>query len=69
MEKGTFFTINGLVLEVCEAKEHQCSGCIAVGKIALCRKLPDCSMNKYFRKLSPFEIRQIKKNKKTIENL
>lgn len=66
MEIGQILERNGVFMEVCESPEQKCSFCVAFGKQALCNKLPDCGMNKYFRKLNSFDIRKIKKAKKEI---
>ena len=40
--------------------ERQCKDCAAFEKPELCRKLPNCD-GIYFRKLTSYEIRQLKK--------
>ncbi|NDW08758.1 hypothetical protein [Dysgonomonas sp. 520] len=66
MEIGTLFRYNKHVLEVCQAKENACSGCIGLTRQASCKKLPFCIKGKYFRRLSPFEVRRAIKNKTEI---
>ena len=67
METGTLFRYNKHILEVCEAKENACTGCIGLSRQASCKKLPSCTGSKYFRKLSPFEVRKTIKNKTEIK--
>lgn len=72
MTEGELLSINGLILEVCKVVDYQCSYCVGFKKKALSRKLPDCSNTSgtfYFRKLNAFEVRRVKKAKKSIKEI
>ena len=72
MTEGELLSINGLILEVCKVVDYQYSYCVGFKKKALCRKLSDCSNTSgtfYFRKLKAFEVRRVKKAKKSIKEI
>jgi hypothetical protein len=66
MDTGTLFRYNKHVLEVCTAKGNACTGCLGLTEQASCKKLPSCNGGKYFRRLSPFEVRKAIRNKTEI---
>lgn len=66
MEIGKLLEIDGHIVEVCKSLNQACTGCIAVGKNSLCRKMPECP-GLYFRRLNNFDIRKAKREKKQIE--
>ncbi|MDR1716461.1 MAG: hypothetical protein LBS20_11520 [Prevotella sp.] len=68
METGTLFRYNKHVLEVCQSKENTCAGCVGQTKQASCKKLPSCTGSKYFRRLSPYEVRRAIENKTEIKD-
>jgi hypothetical protein len=63
MEGDIIIKVGKCVYEVRDdfLPEGQCKDCAAFEKEALCRKLPDCT-GIYFRKLTSYEIRQLKKH-------
>lgn len=69
MEPGIIFQHKKYTLEVCQVEEYACKGCVAFGKMRLCRQLPGCMGSVNYRKLNSFEIRQLnKKLKKSKRN-
>ncbi|MBD9177927.1 MAG: hypothetical protein EGP82_01925 [Odoribacter splanchnicus] len=66
---GQLISINNLVLEVCSVENYQCSNCAGFRKNSLCKKLPYCGNNFYYRKLNNFEIRKAKREKKIITEI
>lgn len=69
MQIGELLKHNEHILEVCQSEGNACTHCFAVGKQYVCNKMPDCRGGLYFKKLSNYEIRQAKKQGKTINEL
>lgn len=66
---GQLLSLNKLIVEVCLAQEGRCRDCAGFGKKTLCRKLPDCGNNFFFRKLGTFEERKAIKEKRVIKDI
>ena len=71
MQAEDFIQYKNIVLEIREVKKdgYKCSLCFAFNKTRRCKHLPLCWTKEktfYFAKLSPFEIRRVKKAGKKI---
>lgn len=69
MQVGELLQYKEHVLQVRQSEENACTHCFAVGKQYVCNKMSDCRGGLYFKKLSNYEVRQVKKQGKNINKI
>lgn len=68
MEEGDLFRYKHEVLEVCHSDNNACGQCFAFGHQPKCFNMPICIGGRYFRRLSPYEVRKAVREKRIIHD-
>lgn len=66
---GQLLSVNDLIVEVCKVGDYECSNCAGFNRKTLCKRLPDCGSDRYYRKLNDREIRKAKRENITITEI